>query len=381
MNLRTKESGTRDETDNTPRCMIVDDTTIDKTGRKIEFIGKVFDHCSHKYLLGFKILTLGFWDSKSFIPLDFSVHQEPGKKKNRGLKALELKQQYTKDRPAGCSSMERIAELSVSKIEHGVSMIARAIKKGFIPQYVLADSWFITDGFIKSVLKLKSKKTGPIHVIGLMKSNRKVQYNGKTHNADVLPKILESKIKASRKLKCKYLAVRIIYKDTPVKAFFVMMNGQSSWKLLITTDDSLSFIKAMKYYQIRWTIEVFFKEAKQNLGLGKCQSNDFDALIATTSLAFMHYIVLSLGKRFESYETMGEMFRAFSDKLLEQTLFQRIWALLEGIYINILAALGVEWEAFIKQVITNPELENLLVDCSRIFYSNNDYPKPKLSIL
>jgi len=121
-----------------------------------------------------------------------------------------------------------------------------------------------------------------------MKSNRKVQYNGKTHNADVLPKILESKIKASRKLKCKYLAVRIIYKDTPVKAFFVMMNGQSSWKLLITTDDSLSFIKAMKYYQIRWTIEVFFKEAKQNLGLGKCQSNDFDALIA------LHHLLLCI---------------------------------------------------------------------------------------
>src|SRR5665647_3015902 len=85
-------------------------------------------------------------------------------------------------------------------------------------------------------------------------------------------RLLESKIKASRKLKCKYLAVRIIYKDTPVKAFFVMMNGQSSWKLLITTDDTLSFIKAMKYYQIRWTIEVFFKETKQNLGLGKCLS-------------------------------------------------------------------------------------------------------------
>jgi len=50
-------------------------------------------------------------------------------------------------------------------------------------------------------------------------------------------------------------------------------------------------------------------------------------------------------------------------------------------YINILAALGVEWEAFIKHVITNPELENLLLDCSRIFYSINDYPKPKLSIL
>lgn len=370
-----------DKADTTPKCMIIDDTTIDKSGKKIEFIGKVFDHCLHKYLLGFKILTLGFWDGKSFIPLDFSVHQEPGKKKNRGLKAKELKAQYNKDRAPGCASMKRIAELSANKIEQGVSMVARAIKKGFIPKYILADSWFITDGFIKSVLKLRNKETERVDIIGLMKSDRKVQYNDRTYMANALPKIFESRIKTSTKMKCRYLAVNIIYKQTPIKAFFVMMNGQNSWKLLITTDDKLTFIKAMQYYQIRWTIEVFFREAKQNLCLGKCQSNDFDALIATTSLAFMHYIVLSLGKRFESYETMGEIFRAFKDKLLEQTLIQRIWALLEGIYLNLLVVLGVDWEIFFKQVITNPELTNLLCDCSRIFHSSNDHPEPKLSIL
>lgn len=86
--------------------------------------------------------------------------------------------------------------------------------------------------------------------------------------------------------------------------------------------------------------------AKQDLRLGKCQSNDFDALIATTSLTFMHYIVLALGKQLDCYETMGEIFRAFKDKLLERTLIQRVWALLEGIYLNLLAALGVDWEFF-----------------------------------
>jgi IS4 transposase len=165
-------------------------------------------------------------------------------------------------------------------------MVSRAISKGFIPQY------------------------GRIDVLGLMKGGRKVAI----FNTDILPKIFESKIKTCRRMKCRYLAINVVYKGTPIKVFFIMMNGQTSWKLLITTDERLSFIKAMEYYQIRWTIEVFFREAKQDLHLGKCQSNVFDALIAPMSLSFMHYIVLVLGKRFDSYETMGEIFRAFKDR-------------------------------------------------------------------
>ena len=51
--------------------MIIDGTTINKGGKKVEFIEEVFDHCSYKSVLGIKMLRLGFWDSKSFIPLDF----------------------------------------------------------------------------------------------------------------------------------------------------------------------------------------------------------------------------------------------------------------------------------------------------------------------
>ena len=61
------------------QCFIVDDTFCEKTGRRIEMIGRVFDHGMHKYLLGLKILLLGYWDGKSFIPVDFSIHGEKGK--------------------------------------------------------------------------------------------------------------------------------------------------------------------------------------------------------------------------------------------------------------------------------------------------------------
>lgn len=137
-------------------------------------------------------------------------------------------------------------------------MVSGAIGKGFIPQYVLADSWFITDRFIKSIVNLGRKRKGRIDVLGLMKGGRKVEYQGKIFTTDILPKIFQSKTKACRRMKCRYLMINVTYKGTPIKLFLVMMNGQTTWKLLVTTDERLSFVKAMEYYQIRWTIEVFF---------------------------------------------------------------------------------------------------------------------------
>jgi len=42
-----------------------------------------------------------------------------------------------------------------------------------------------------------------------------------------------------------------------------------------------------------------FKEAKQLLGLGKCQSNDFDAQIADTTITMIQHLLLTLKYRFE----------------------------------------------------------------------------------
>ena len=56
------------------------------------------------------------------------------------------------------------------------------------------------------------------------------------------------------------------------------------WHGLLTTNLDLSFEQAYKIYSKRWSIEVFFKESKQHLGLGKCQSQDFDAKIASITI-------------------------------------------------------------------------------------------------
>ena len=74
----TKSKDTTDE--QKPHYLIFDDTTIEKSGKKMEYLGRVWDHVKQRSLLGFKILVMLYWDGKSSIPLDFSIHREKGKR-------------------------------------------------------------------------------------------------------------------------------------------------------------------------------------------------------------------------------------------------------------------------------------------------------------
>ncbi len=340
-----------------PKCLVLDDTLLGKSGRSMEFIGKVFDHCTHTYQLGMKMLALGYTDGRTFLPLDFSIHNEPGKKKKRGLKAKELKAQFSKSRSPESAGYDRASEVSVDKITIALKMIKRCSKKWLKVDYVLTDSWFICERFIKGTLEINPK----LHIIGLMKTNRNVTINGKTYKANTVPEIKRRNISHSRKFKCSYISLKIVCKDIEMRGYWVKMNGQNNWKLLVSTNDKLTFTKAMGIYKQRWSIEVFFRDCKQNLGLEACQSKDFDAHIATVSIVFMNYMVLALKKRFEDYETLGVLFKDFKDIMLKDTIIQKIWEILIQLFDSVFALMGIDWTLFISTLINKQDevLKNL----------------------
>ena len=350
-----------DEDNIHPKCLVVDDSILPKTGKTIELIGKVFDHGTHAYKLGMKLLTLGYNDGKSFTPLDFSLHHEPTKKKNRGMKAKDLNKQYSKERPQDTPGYEREKEISESKIDIAINMIIRILKRNIKVDYVLADSWFISEDFIKSIVAFNKS----VNVIGLLKMNRILNINGKKLNANKVADVYRKNIRYCKSLKCHYIKKKVSYKGIELVGFWVKMQGQENWKLLITTDTNLSFIKAMKIYQIRWSIEVFFKDCKQSLKLNSCQSKDLDAHIATISLIFMNYTVLSMKRRFEDYETLGILFKRCKDLILEQTLIERIWNLFEKILNSLLIDLGVDLDKVMTKLIEN--YDGFIDQCNKSF--------------
>lgn len=315
------------ENDSKVKCFIIDDTFLPKTGEKIEYIGKVFDHVTQRHLLGFKALVLALFDGKTTIGIDVSLHNEKGKRKKYpyGLSKKKLKARYSKKRDSASAVKKRANELSDSKIDNALKMLKRAVKNGFVAKYVLMDKWFISDQVFKTVRGIKKVC---LHVIAACKMDRrKYTYYGKEYTAKELLKKNKKLRHYSRKLKAHYIEVIANYKGTEVKLFFNRTTRRGNWELLISSNIKLTFIKAMEIYSIRWSIEVFFKECKQYLGLGKCQSQDFGAQIADITICMIQYLILSLYKRKNSYETIGGIFKNSQWQLVELTVAERLWSL------------------------------------------------------
>ena len=72
------------------------------------------------------------------------------------------------------------------------------------------------------------------------------------------------------------------------------------------------------------------------MGLGTYQGTDFDAQIADCTLCLMTHMILTLGKRFGEYETLGKLFLQERESLLMLTLWKRILGILEQL-MNVLS--------------------------------------------
>jgi hypothetical protein len=145
------------------------------------------------------------------------------------------------------------------------------------------------------------------------------------------------------------------YKGTPVVLFLTRIHGKSKTRVLLSTNTTLSFTKAFEIYAIRWTIEVFFKESKQLLGLGKCQSNHFDAQIADATLSIMRYTILSYEKQKRSYQTLGGLFREFKSQTTELLLNQRIWGLLQKLLNHLGKWLDIDLQQLMKTLFVDDQ--------------------------
>src|SRR5699024_11280927 len=56
------------------KVLILDDSVITRNRSKaVELLARVYDHVTHKYQKGFTMLTLGWSDGYSFVPVGFNM--------------------------------------------------------------------------------------------------------------------------------------------------------------------------------------------------------------------------------------------------------------------------------------------------------------------
>ena len=368
---------TKGETDKKAvKCFILDDTDIEKSGKTFECISKIYSHKEHRCLFGFKLLLLCYWDGKSLIPCGLSFHRE-SKEKEYGLNKKQQKRQFSKKRDDEGYFRERYDELDASKFEVAIKMLKRCVKCNILGNYILMDSWFVTDTMLREVRKIRK---GMLHVVGMCKINRKFEVNGKERNSQTIIKMNEThsnRIHSCRKYKSRYFSVVATYKGTPVKLFYIKYKNAKDWTLLLTTDLSLSFVKALELYQIRWSIEVLFKECKQYLRLGKSQNTDFCGQIADATLTMITYTILTLYKRFLAYETLGGLFRDTQKDMLEKTLCERIERVILKILCDLLEFLCIDVEQTLYTLTSSPKVPQEIINLlNAVNQLDNNFVKP-----
>jgi hypothetical protein len=298
------------------KVLIFDDSTYDRSRSKVvELLAWIYDHNSHRSLKGFKLLTLGWSDGNSFLPLDFVLcSSAKADKRVQGIKK-ELDKRT-------CGYKRRIEAMTKST-DHLETMVKRVLRLGIRADYILMDSWFCFPALLATLGK-------HLPVICMAKDMPNVFYrhNGQWVRLSRLYSLLR---KRPGKAKILTSAVTETKKGQKVKIVFVRhRHKKRQWLAILSTRIDLPDEEIVRIYGKRWDIEVFFKMMKHYLNLEReTQLRDYDGMVAHITIAMSRYVFLAFEQRcHDDPRTLGTLFFACSEEMKDLSLVEALQRLL-----------------------------------------------------
>ena len=294
---------------------IVDDSAYKKTGyKKTELVATVFDHVSMKYIKGFRMLTLGWSDGNSFVPISHRL-MSSGNDKN----VIGTIEEYDKR----SLSYKRRHQARLKATDVMIDMVKQAQKCGHHAKYILFDSWFSCPCIVTAL-----KKECHLDTIAMVKKNQNIRYsyNGEMLDIKTIYKRCKKRPGRSKYLLSVNVDVVSINENgckvtVPAKIVCVRnRNKKKDWLAIICTNTELSETEIIRIYGKRWDIEVFFKSCKSMLKLEQCKKLSYDVLTAYVSIVFVRYMFLCYEKRnYEDDRTLGELMFSIYDEMQDIT--------------------------------------------------------------
>ena len=297
--------------------------------------------CRGVFTRGFRLLTLGWSDGNTFIPVDTQPLTSENEKKR-------LQQSQSVDKRT-CGYKQRLmAQTKASLVM--LDMLRSALAAGIHAKYVLCDSWFSAP---VTILKIVAEK---FHVITMLKKTSKIHYRYEGEKLSVKEIYSRNRKRRGRSRYLLSVEAEILSKNgtvLPVRLVYVRKRGKKKeYLVLLSTDMSLSEEEIIRIYGKRWQIEVFFKVCKSHLRLTKeCHCTSYDAMVAWNAIVMSRYMMLALDKRLEEdSRSFGELFFDICDELPDIT-WEKAFLLLLDTLLNVAAE---------KYFLADDEVEYLL---------------------
>lgn len=307
--------------DTRTNVFIVDDSLFNRSScKKTELGSRVFDHVDMRYKKGYRLLTLGWSDGNTFIPVN-SCLVASSKESN----LIGPVKNFDKRSVAG--KRRKMAQAKAPEVM--LNLIDTAAASGLSADYVLFDCWFANPAQITAI------KSRGMDVIAMIKKSSRIkyEYNGEKLNI----KQIYNRNKKRRGRSKYLLSVDVMVgKESPIPARIVCVRNKANrkdWLAFLCTNPELSEEEIIRIYGKRWQIEVFFKTCKSMLNLvGECHSLSYDALTAHVAIVFTRYMLLAMEQRKnEDQRTLGELFFYLVDEMADITFARSLCILMDAL--------------------------------------------------
>ena len=131
------------------KVLIVDDTLFLRDRSKhVELLARVHDHNTGLYHKGFRMLTMGWSDGSSFVPILLSLLSSPNEKS----RLVPMRDDLDK-RTIGYKRRQESVKKSTDVL---VDLVSLAMTAGIKARHLLFDSWFAFPGTIRKIHALVS---------------------------------------------------------------------------------------------------------------------------------------------------------------------------------------------------------------------------------
>jgi hypothetical protein len=341
------------------KVLIIDDSTYDRSrSKRVELLAWIHDHNANRSLKGFKLLTLGWSDGASFLPLDFILCSS--------ARASKRLQGIRKEVDKRCCGYKRRMEAMAKSTSHLETMVKRVLARGIRADYLLMDSWFAFPALLATMGK-------HLPVICMGKDMPKVLYR---HQGQwlTLGQLFAKLKKRPGKARIQASVVVETKKEQTIRIVFVRHRHKRQWLAILSTKIDLADEEIVRIYGKRWDIEVFFKMMKHHLNLEReTQLRDFDGIIGHITIVMSRYVFLAFEQRcHDDPRTLGSLFFACSEERRDLSLVEAMQRLL-SLALDKVRAAGIIAEDAVLAIIdaVMSFAVDMLQTGRRLAHSNN----------
>jgi len=364
--------------------LAIDDTLSEHVGSLFEYIDKHYNHGNHTYPLAHNLVTSHYVSGAVRFPIGWRLYRRyeefthweifvrkhfpdaviPKKKRERNRFKKGVAATLLED-----PEFQVLDEAFQTKITLAIELVKEAIESELPFETVLFDSWYLAPLLLEMLAEERKKW------ISILKMNRNITTNNlrildeggnsihfegaKIKVEDLIPLIPASAFKpvavGDQTYYCFSKNVRIpSLGKVRLVISFDNPDLQGTCAVLVTNHLSWNAKKIIETYLLRWPIETFYQEAKQQLGLNKYRMRSAKAIQKHWCLVFVAYSFLHLDslpasrrKVHKPTKTIGQIIRKQAQLLIEQLLLHSFKLFEQGV-----SETEVFYQLFAKQAYT-----------------------------